>query len=243
MPSPVQLFCLPFAGGSEGVFSPWRQTAHAALQVTALTLPGRGSRWREALVCEWAPLLEQLLAQLAAQRDGPYLLFGHSMGALLMFELAHRLRDAGIPAPAGLVLSASRPPQRRHRLADTDWLTCSSEQLLDEVQAISGPSEALANAELRELMLPVLRNDFQLCARYHYRERPPLDLPILVLAGRDDSGCPLAPALAAWRLQTSGQVRGMELPGGHLFIRDDPDAVLAAIYHHCLKESDHVACP
>lgn len=240
MSIPKNLFCLPFAGGSEAVFGPWRQHALPGLQVRPLTLPGRGSRWREGLLCEWTPLLDQLLDQLAPHRETPYLLFGHSMGALLVFELAHRLREAQMPAPERLVLSASRPPHLRHRLADTDWLTCSTAQLLDEVQAISGPSEALANEELRELMLPILRNDFQLCARYPYQPRPPLDVPILVLAGRDDSGCPLAPALSAWRQQTLGEVQGVELPGGHLFMRDDPGAVLAVISQHSFKESADV---
>lgn len=223
------LFCLPFAGGSPALFQPWRQPPGSALQVHPLALPGRGTQWQQPLLCQWQPLLHQLLEQVRPHTRTPCVLFGHSMGALLMFELAHLMREQGLPAPSLLVLSASRPPQRRHRLADTDWLGCSSEHLLDELEAISGPSEALANEELRELMLPIVRNDFQLCANYQYRLRPPLEVPILVLAGRDDSGCPLPPALAAWQHETCGAVSGVELPGGHLFIRDDPAATLAAV--------------
>lgn len=223
------LFCLPHAGGSSAVFQPWRTLSPPGLRVLPLALPGRGSQWQEPLLCEWQPLLEKLLAQITAHGDVPFVLFGHSMGALLAFELTHCLREAGWRAPDLLVLSASRGPQRRHRLAQTDWLQCSDAHLLAELEAISGPSEALANAELRELMLPIVRNDFQLCARYACQPRAPLQVPLLLLAGLADHGCPLAPAEAAWRLQTQAAVNARQLPGGHLFIIEDPAAALAVV--------------
>jgi surfactin synthase thioesterase subunit len=223
------LFCLPFAGGSAAVFQPWQRLAPPGMAVHALALPGRGAHWAQPLLCEWQPLLDELLAQIAAQAPAPSVLFGHSMGALLAFELAHGLRAQGLPAPDLLVLSASRPPRPRHRLAETPWLSCSTERLLAELERISGPSEALANPELRELMLPILRNDFQLCANYEYQPRPPLDMPMLVLAGRDDTGCPLGPAQAAWAQETTGQVTGVALDGSHLFITERPGDVFASV--------------
>ncbi|MFM0736447.1 alpha/beta fold hydrolase [Paraburkholderia xenovorans] len=223
------LFCLPFAGGSGAVFHPWRAIAPDTLRVTPLALPGRGAQWGEPLVGAWAPLLDCLYAQIESSAREPYALFGHSMGALIAFELAHRLRECGLPAPALLIVSASRPPRIAHRLSDTDWRTCSDRHVLDTLFGIGGADPAWENRELRELMLPVVRNDFQLCADYRYRERPPLATPIHVLAGRDDSGCPFAPAYAAWRDESSGATTGREIDGGHLFLRDDPAAAFAAV--------------
>ncbi|MBF7140782.1 MULTISPECIES: thioesterase II family protein [Pseudomonas] len=223
------LFCLPFAGGSAAIFQPWQRLAPVDIAVHPMALPGRGTQWGQSLLCEWGPVLDLLLAQVEAQADLPSVLFGHSMGALLAFELAHALRERGLPAPELLVLSASRPPRPPHRLANTPWLTCSTDCLMAELDAISGPSEALANPELRELMLPILRNDFQLCANYRYPPRSPLQVPILVLAGGGDAGCPLAPAQAAWAQETTEPVTGLEIDGGHLFITERPADVLAHV--------------
>nr|WKF59525.1 Linear gramicidin dehydrogenase LgrE [Paraburkholderia busanensis] len=225
----MNLFCLPFAGGNAAVFNPWRTLAPASMRVTPMALPGRGTQWGEPLVAEWAMLLDRLYAQIAPYAHQPYALFGHSMGALLAFELAHRLRAHGMPAPALLIVSATRPPREDHRLSGIDWRRCADEQVLDTLFGISGSDPAWEHAELRELMLPIVRNDFQLCADYRYRERAPLAVPIHVLAGRDDHGCPYAPALAAWRDESSMTTTGREVDGGHLFLRDDPAAAFAAV--------------
>ncbi|CAB3754988.1 MULTISPECIES: thioesterase II family protein [Burkholderia] len=223
------LFCLPFAGGSSAVFNPWRALAPAGVHVAPLAVPGRGAQWREPLLSQWAPLVDRLLDQVAPHVFSRYALFGHSMGALLAFELAHRLRACGLPAPALVVVSACRPPRSAHRLSGVDWLHCPEQRVLDELTSIDAPDDALAHDELRALMLPIVRNDFQLCANYRYVPRTPLATPIHALAGSRDAGCPFDAMRDGWRAETLGSFSGDELDGGHLYLRDDPARTFLAV--------------
>ena len=223
----VRLLCLPHAGAGEAVYMPWRSGLPAWVDLVPVALPGRGRRLAEAPLAHCGALTELLYAELQPHLSGPYALFGHSMGALLAYELAHRARQFGGRAPCSLFVSGSASPTRR--AADPAW-SGSDDEIWSVVRELDGTAdELLQDAEWRSLVLPALRADLQLCARYQARARPPLDCPVFVLTGRSDPATRDAGAVAAWcrESQRGGELRCF--PGDHFFVHDQRRPVISFI--------------
>ncbi|QXI26893.1 thioesterase II family protein [Pseudomonas vanderleydeniana] len=218
----LRLFCLPYSGASAMVYSRWRRHMPEWLQVRPLELPGRGMRMNEPLQSDIVRLANQLADEIAAELDRPYALFGHSLGGLLAFELAHALRSRGLPAPLALFTSATAGPSRRdvseYAEAKTD------EQLMARLRELKGTTEeTLANRDLMQLMLPILRADFLLCGSFQYGEREPLAMPIHVFGGKQDSV--RTDELLDWQAETSTGF-SLDLFEGHHFYLIDQEAAL-----------------
>jgi medium-chain acyl-[acyl-carrier-protein] hydrolase len=222
----VRVFCFPFAGGSAAFYWRWRRAA-AWLDICPVELPGRGFRSRERPEHRAAPLIEGVGRALAPELAGPYALFGHSMGALLCFELARWLRSAGLPPPAHIFASARRAPhlvdrqQPRARLPEPD--------LLKTIAGLGGiKEELLSNRDLLDLVIPRLRADLAVCEDYRYVAEAPLSVPLTVFGGADDPEAARA-ELEGWRAHTSGPVSVHIFPGDHFFIERGYELVLQAI--------------
>jgi len=223
----LRLFCFPYAGGSAPVFHPWRDALPESVEVCAMQAPGRGSRLGERPFTRLLPLVAALSKAIPSLLDRPFAFFGHSIGGLVAFELAHRLRASGGPAPLRLFVAGCNPPQLPnphppiHNLPD--------DALIDELRALDGTPEAVFDhKELMALMLPALRADFALLETYTYRPRPPLEVPITVFGGADDRRAP-PDGLDAWRAQTGAAFALHVLPGGHFFLHDSQDRLLALL--------------
>ncbi|MEV5412743.1 alpha/beta fold hydrolase [Thermopolyspora sp. NPDC052614] len=220
-PSPYagrRLICLPYAGGAAAAYQIWRWLAPDGLQVCPVELPGRGARFGEDLFQRLTPLVETLADAIAPALDRPFAIFGHSMGALLAFELTRTLRKFGLPEPEHLFVSgavAPGTPRRERPLHDAP-----DNEIRRKLRTLGGtPEELLGNDELMELMLPVLRADFAVLETYEYREQAPLAVPITVLAGRSDPVVPVS-ALRGWRDQSTVPLRLRLFPGGHFYLHD-----------------------
>jgi surfactin synthase thioesterase subunit len=220
----VRLLCFPPAGGGASTFRQWADLLPGDIDVCSIQLPGRESRFAEAPFSRLGPAVEALLEALEPLTQSPFALFGHSMGALVAFELARALRAAGRPTPAHLFIAARRAPQLPdldppiHRLPD--------DALLAEIPRLNGtPPEVLAHVELMRLMLPVLRADFTVCETYDYVDQLPLTCPISAFAGSDDAMACREP-VAAWRTQTTSRFRVHVVDGGHFFVRTSAAAVV-----------------
>ena len=171
----MRLFCLPHSGASAMAYNRWRRSLPEWLHVRALELPGRGMRMDEPLQCDIKRLAHQLADEISPELDRPFAIFGHSLGGLLAFELVHALRERGLPAPLALFASATAGPARRDV---SEYAVAKSDaQLLARLRELKGTEDAvLANTELMQLMLPILRADFLLCGSFTYGQRPPLAL-------------------------------------------------------------------
>lgn len=222
----LNLLCLPYSGASAMVYRRWRRKLPAWLRVVPVELPGRGARLVEPLQTDMHGLARQLADEQCRATQAPYAVLGHSLGALVAFELVHALRALGCPAPVALFACGTAAPTRREGYDTRDWRQPKSDaELIAELRALQGtPEEVLANAELMSLTLPVLRADFLLCGRYRYRQRPPLQCPLHVLGGEADKAS--EEQLLAWRQESLGDFSLARFPGGHFFIHEQEDRVL-----------------
>jgi surfactin synthase thioesterase subunit len=230
----MRLFCLPYSGGSAMFYARWRRLLPTWIDVRPVEWPGRGARMDEPLATDPRVLASQLAAELHAQLDAPYALFGHSLGALIAFELAHSLADRGAPAPAILFVSGAEAPAVRD---GSKWrLPLSDDALLKELRNLQGtPDEALSNPELMRSALPVLRADFLMCGAYAYRPRRPLPCPVHVFGGIDDETS--RESLQAWRRETSAAFTLDVLPGHHFFIHTQQAELLDLIGSALARQS------
>ncbi|WP_158301254.1 thioesterase II family protein [Janthinobacterium sp. BJB426] len=226
----LRLYCFGHAGASAAAFRAWQARLEPSIEVCAIELPGHGRRMAEAPQDQLLPLageLTQALARELRATPRPYALFGHSLGALLAFEVARGLARLDVPPPLRLLVSGANAPQRRppsrmlHLLPD--------DALLEELRTYDGtPQELLDERELMALLLPILRADFCMVETYHYHPGPQLTVPLTVLAGRADAR--VSPdGVAAWALETSGSCHSIWHDGGHFFIETHARAVLADI--------------
>ena len=227
-PGRLRLFCIPYAGGAASAFRAWADGLPSAVEVCPVQLPGRGSRFREEPFRRVADLVPALADGLLPLLDRPFALFGHSMGAVVAFELTRELRRRGARAPVLLALSGHQAPQRPD--AEPPFSHLPDAEFLAEVRrrydAI--PKEVLAEEELLQLLLPVLRADIQTLETYVCRMEAPLDCPISCLGGEDDPHVSLAD-LEAWREETCGPLRVRTFPGGHFFVESARAQVLQAL--------------
>lgn len=217
-----QLFCFPHAGASAAPYGRWRRLL-PGVDLRPVELPGHGRRLDEPLLDDMPALAAQLVEELRGILRPPYALFGHSLGALLAFEVAHLLRESGSPAPSALFASGTAAPGRRD---DREFSGDKSDaELIEHLRRYQGTSDAvLAESELMRLTLPVLRADFRMCGRYRHRSRPPLDCPIHVLAGRDDTAT--TEQLEAWAEESVTGFSRTMFDGGHFFLfRHEADVV------------------
>src|SRR5581483_9264935 len=200
----------------------------AQIEVCPVQLPGRENRLLEAPFAHLSALVETLIAVLQPYLDMPYAFFGHSMGALISFELARALRRRGCTlSPAHLFVSGHRAPH----IADPDppSYALPTPEFIEELRGLDGTPEAvLQNDELLHLLLPLLRADFSLCETYRYYQEKPLRCPVTAFGGLQDKSVSRE-MIGSWREQTCGQFKVRFFAGDHFFLEKEQVAVLTAL--------------
>lgn len=222
----LRLFCFAHAGGSATDFMPWQAQAAPHVEVCGIQLPGRGARWSEEPRMAMPVLVETIAHVIASHAEIPFALFGHSLGAILAFEVARYCQSHGLPAPVRLLVSGSSAPCH---FGGHQWHALADDELIEVLKQLNGtPAEFLEHKELMQLVLPMLRADFELVSSYAYREGARLDMPITALAGTADEHVQLD-TLSGWEGETHGAYDQHQFAGGHFFIRERSDEVLACV--------------
>lgn len=213
----LRVLCLPFAGGGTAAYRPLAEHAPADVEVLAARLPGRETRFGEPPVGDVTAVVNGVLEGLAGRLDAPLALFGHSMGTVIVHDLAYRLIASGT-TPAAVVVSGRRAPfvPRRRRL----MFDLSDAEFITELRRMGGtPPEVFEHKELLDLVLPVLRADFRLAETFDRPPGTPFPCPVVALAGAADADAP-PEDVERWGDLAGAGYTFKVYPGGHFFIHD-----------------------
>ncbi|MBD2665592.1 hypothetical protein B6N60_03548 [Richelia sinica FACHB-800] len=226
----LRLFCFPYAGGSSFIFRNWPDSLSPSVEVCTIELPGRGRQIQLRPFDRIEPLVNAIASVISPYLDKPFAFFGHSMGGLVSFELTRLLRQHYGLLPVHLFISGRRAPQLPdskpsvHNLPEAEFIA--------ELHRLNGtPPAVLGNAELMQLFLPILRADFAVLETYIYHPEPPLECPITVFGGLEDTEVDCN-QLQAWQEQTKADFNLHMFPGNHFFIHSTQAFLIKALEQH-----------
>ena len=226
VPGGVPLFCFPHAGGAASYFHPWSASLAPGVEVLAVQYPGREDRTAEPCVTNIPDLADQIQAALGPWLPGRFAFFGHSMGAILAFEVARRMAREEGRGPAHLFVSGRAAPPRHRR---TNLHRAGDPAFIAELRALGGTDpRILQDREVLELILPAIRGDYTASETYQFAPGPPLSCDITAMIGDHDARSTVA-EMAAWSVHTTGAFDLRVYPGGHFYLDDDRARVLAEI--------------
>lgn len=221
----LRLFCFPYAGGSASIFRNWPEYLSSDIEVCAIQLPGRESRFGESALTCLNKMVTQLVDVMEPYMDRPFVFYGHSMGTLIAFELARELRRQQKSGPLQLLVSGRCAPHIQD--------PCKQLHHLPEAEFIQGlrdyngtPEAVFNNSELMELIVPLIRADFTVCETFKYKQELPLECPISAFAGVDEVSSRF---LQEWNEQTTNNFESELFSGDHFFINTEQEKFVSAL--------------
>jgi surfactin synthase thioesterase subunit len=220
----LTLVCFPHAGGTANYYRNWAQAFPGFAELLVVQYPGREDRLGDALIDDMRELADAVAEDVLAKVRGPVALFGHSMGSLVAFEVAVRMRAAG-REPTHLAASGQHAPGLRR---PTSLHLASDDELLADITELGGTSDELRRfPELLEMVLPVVRNDYKVIETYRPTSST-LSCPVTGLhsVGDRDVG---AEGVQRWRERTTGDFARHVFPGDHFYVNDHRDALLGVL--------------
>jgi medium-chain acyl-[acyl-carrier-protein] hydrolase len=234
------LFIFPYAGAGPAAFGKWASEFTDYIELWLAHFPGRGSRHTESPIKELDILVESTQQAIQPLLDKPFAFFGHSLGGLVAFELSRSLTRANLPQPNVLFISACGAPHLPdpnppiHALPDSEFT-----KALQDLNGI--PEEISTHPELMEILLPVLRADFEAAENYQYSssERP-LARPIVAFGGEDDPRVSRE-RMEGWASQTSSGFRSIYFLGDHFYFNSVREEIVQSITREIIQslEGDH----
>jgi len=216
----LRLYCFPYAGGGGWTFTSWTRDLPGDVrdqtELWAITVPGRERGASERRFGSIGELAKAVCAEIGPGPQWPCAFFGHSMGALLGFEVARRLEASLAGGPVHLIVSGYPAPQLPDRIPAVHNKPDAA--ILRRLRQLGGtPDAVLDDPELRDLMLEMLRADLELCETYKYHDQEPLGCSMTAFGGNDDPHV-RADELSHWREQTSSAFTMRTFPGGHFYL-------------------------
>lgn len=222
----LRLFCLPHAGGAASFFRPWSSLLPPDIELCSIQYPGREDRWNLPPCTEMRDLVQDVVTGLADWLDRPFVLFGHSLGGLVAYETAQALRRELGREPVHLFVSAKEPPQ--HHRSD-DFHQRSDDELCAELaRLVPGREDVLAHPEVRTLLLPAVRADYQVNETYLANPALPLNCPITAFCADADTETTMA-EVQGWRQLTRGRYHAVVLAGDHFYLNPQRAVVVETI--------------
>lgn len=224
----MKLFCIPYAGGSASVYTSWKKAFLPDIELIPIELAGKGSRFNQPLYENIEQAVSDILSILQSKLDSsPYALFGHSMGALLVFEVLHALKEQNAPMPITTFFSGKNPP---HIAPTTNRHKLEGKAFWEEVRSMGGtPAELMTSTELMDIFTPILKRDFKLVETYAPNlNRELITTPVTVLYGTKDDTVSVD-RMTEWSRHTIEDIRFATFDGGHFFIQEHEQAVISLV--------------
>jgi medium-chain acyl-[acyl-carrier-protein] hydrolase len=222
-----RVFCFPYSGGTAQVYRPLTNVLPDDVCVYAYELPGRGRRFGEEIPGTLSGIVEDAFSPIRGLIERPYAFFGHSLGGIIAFEMARHLRKQGKPLPRHLFVSGIRAPQVPKREAEA--FSLPRQEFIEKIKELGGtPSEILENEEMLDIMIPVLRKDFQIYETYSYAHDLPMPVPITAFGGRRDNFV-TEDDIRKWSEHTSSLFEMQMFAGDHFFILENMNNVAQLI--------------
>ncbi|MFC3964145.1 thioesterase II family protein [Nocardia jiangsuensis] len=223
----ARLICFPHAGGSASYYFPVSTALTPEFDVRAVQYPGRQDRRREEFVPTIEELADRVHSALISVLDGPVAFFGHSMGAVLAFEVARRCERSG-NGPVVVFASGRRAPSV---IRDESARFRDDATILAEIRKLGGTdSRVLTDPEMRDMVLPAIRNDYQAVEKYHADAGARITAPIVVLTATDDPRTTVAEA-EQWHEHTAAGGTLHTFDGGHFYLEKHAKRVVSVIAH------------
>lgn len=223
----TRLICFHHAGGASATFRALIRALGPHIPITAVNLPGRESRLREPRHRDVYTCATQLADELSPHLDRPHVLLGHSMGAIIAYTIAQQRIAASRRGPDALIVASCAAPHLPSAAAQID--SADDMHLANTLSQFGGlPAEVLARPEWIAALMPLVRDDLQICASHRERGEPPLPCPIHIFGGDAD---PLVTrtALTGWHRHTRQPRPITIVPGGHFLFRDPHPGLVGAI--------------
>lgn len=206
---------MPYAGANKYSYAPLVSLFPPEIRTTIIELPGRGARFHEPLLISIEDMVHDVFKNRSIQFDAPYILFGHSMGALLGYLLIKKIIQQGLAAPRHVFFTGCPPPSAKKEISGSHLL--SDDEFKNMLKHLGGiTDDILDNKDLFELFLPVLRADFKAVDLYVYNNDNKFDIPITVIGGNKDSY--ISNHLSDWSFETNAEAQIIQMEGDHFFI-------------------------
>lgn len=226
------LFCLPYAGGSSAIYYKWRSYLSSSINMIPVELKGRGRRFNEEFYESIEEAVEDVFLYIKNKVcDDEYVIFGHSMGSLLSYELYHKISESGLKMPRHLFLSGYKAPSCpkdeaiTHTLPDRDFVK--------KIMDFGGtPEELIKNNELFQLFLPIIRNDFKIIELYNHKSRQnKIECDVSILYGNQDSI--KLEDISDWKNHVGNGFKIYNFNGNHFFINGNTKEITEIINSTC----------
>lgn len=211
----LRLFCFPHGGGGPHIFRQWDNDLPTDFEMYAVHLPGRGSRRSTPPITNMGEMAPAIAEALEHYLDKPFAFFGHSVGALIAFEVARHMRNNGSSLPVRLLVSAHKAPHQSEE--KRAMYTLPDDKLVEVISELGlVPDDALENEELLSFILPPMRADFQVSETYQHQDDLPLPIPITAMGGTEDS-LVNKDDLEHWQPYSSVDYQTMVYQGDHFY--------------------------
>ncbi|SFD15750.1 thioesterase II family protein [Pseudoalteromonas denitrificans] len=222
----IRLICFPYAGGSSSIYTSWVNSLPENVELIIMQAPGRSNRMFETPIDKMDILADNLLAEIPTLLNKPYVLFGHSLGSRVCFELILRLNKLGLQLPLHFIASGSSGPQKeRHNIS----YNLPESEFISKLRTMNGtPEELLKNKELMSLLLPMLRADFEIAETFQYTGNALFNISLSIFGGEDDTDV-TNDDLYLWQQFFKPKAKTTKFPGGHFFINSHKELVLEKV--------------
>ncbi|NLN64426.1 MAG: thioesterase [Clostridiaceae bacterium] len=213
----IKLFCIPYAGGSAGIYSKWNGHISKFIEVCPVELPGRGKRFSEPLCNSIKQMVDDVFKGIrVCIATQPYAIFGYSMGSLIAYEVIRKVERYGYPSPLHAFFAAKQAPHMNREKKNFHLL--EQKAFLAEIMKLGGtPKELLENEELVNIAVEILRADYQAVETYdHNKINNKINCNVSVFYGEEDS-YPYE-CIQEWASLTRRDSRFFGFSGGHFFI-------------------------